>query len=106
LILGRIGLSLSLVGAAGVTVIYLVPEASGLWVTLAAASLLLGLAHASTAWIMGRHDLPALRSGAMDLEGLAPTRRGHLLGILGTLTAIAPVIAAAIEMVRWIADEL
>jgi hypothetical protein len=106
LILGRIGLVLSILGAAGVTTSYVLPESAWLWLVLATALLLLGLAHSATAWIMGRHDLPALRCGAMDQAGLAATRHGHRLGLLGTLIAIAPVIAALVMLVRSIADEL
>ncbi len=105
-VLGGIGLAMSVLGAAGVTTCVAIPEASGLWVTLSAALLLFGLPCAFTAWSMGRNDLRAIRSGAMDDAGLVRTSRGHLFGVMGTLVAIAPVVIAIVMIIRSIAAEL
>ena len=104
--LGRIGLALSVLGAVGVATCIAFPEASGLWVVLSAALLLFGLPCSFTAWIMGRNDLRAIRSGAMDDAGLVRTSRGHAFGVIGTLVAIAPVVMAIVMMIRSIAEEL
>jgi hypothetical protein len=39
------------------------------------------------AWMLGGHDLHAIRSGAMDPAGLKMTRQGHRLGVMSTLIA-------------------
>ena len=39
------------------------------------------------AWLWGRHDLRAMRAGAMDNSGRRPTRAGYVMGIVGSLAA-------------------
>ena len=104
--LGNIGLVLSVLGAVGVTTCVTFPETSGMWLTFFASALLFGLPCAFAAWIMGRSDLRAIRSGAMDDAGLVRTRRGHLFGVIGTLVAVAPVVIAIAMLIRSIAEEL
>jgi hypothetical protein len=76
-------------------------SAGALWAIPNAATTLAGafcpvliiaaLTLGGTAWMLGRHDLNAIRSGAMDPAGLKMTRQGHRLGVVGTLIAIGVV---------------
>ena len=36
------------------------------------------------AWLMGRNDLRAMKSGAMDSSGRRQTRAGYVMGLIGT----------------------
>jgi hypothetical protein len=54
---------------------------------LVIAALTLG----GTAWMFGRHDLSAIRAGAMDPAGMKITQQGHRLGIAGTLVSVGVV---------------
>jgi hypothetical protein len=76
-------------------------SAGALWAIPSAATTLAGafcpvliiaaLTAGGTAWMLGRHDLTAIRSGAMDPTGMKMTRRGHRLGVVGTLIAVGVV---------------
>jgi hypothetical protein len=44
-----------------------------------------------TAWMLGRHDLHAIRSGAMDPAGMKTTLRGHRLGVVGTVISVGVI---------------
>lgn len=44
-----------------------------------------------TGWMLGRHDLQAIRGGAMDPAGLKLTRRGHRLGVIGVSIAVGVI---------------
>ncbi len=63
--------------------------ASAFCPVLVIATLTLG----GTAWMLGRHDLRAIRSGAMDPTGMKMTRQGHRLGVVGTLISVGVIVA-------------
>ena len=103
--LGILGAIMSSLGAAGTIACALSPSGGGSLLTLSAGMLILGLPCAWSAWMMGRHDLRAIRAGAMDDAGHKKTRRGYALGMAGTLIAIAPVVAAIVMFLKVIAEE-
>jgi hypothetical protein len=47
------------------------------------------------AWIMGKNDLNAMRSGRMDRSGENMTQVGYVLGIIGTLLIIVQILFVA-----------
>ncbi len=47
------------------------------------------------AWILGRNDLRAIDSGAMDPAGRGSTLAGMILGIIGTVLAGLPLVLMA-----------
>jgi hypothetical protein len=106
LAIGSVGLVLCVLGAAGIAACVAAPDIAGSWLTLSATSLLFGFSCAPTAWIMGRSDLRAIRSGAMDDAGFLQTRRGHAFGVIGTLIAVAPFVWAIVMLIQSIAEEL
>lgn len=61
--------------------------AGAFWPVLTIAALTLG----GTAWMLGRHDLHAIRAGAMDPAGRKMTRQGHRLGVVGTLISVGVI---------------
>src|SRR5262249_14954782 len=46
------------------------------------------------AWIMGNHDLKAMRAGRMDPEGQSQTQTGKVLGIVATCFMIVGCLCA------------
>ena len=103
--LGITGAIMASLGATG-TVACFLSLGGGSLLPLSAGLLILGLPLAWSAWIMGRHDLRAIRAGAMDETGRRKTRLGHVLGMAGTLIAIAPVIVAILLLLKVIGEEL
>jgi hypothetical protein len=105
--LGSLGLVCSALGTAGMVACLAAPQsASRLLLGLTAILVLLGVPAAWTAWMMGRQDLQAMRAGAMDPAGLPTTRRGHRLGLMGTLLSAVPIVFLVVQIARTIADEL
>ena len=50
------------------------------------------LALSIPAWIMGRNDLAAMHSGAMEPSGRGATRAGWLLGLLGIMLCALSIV--------------
>lgn len=46
------------------------------------------------AWIMGNNDMKEIRAGRMDPEGEANTNLGRILGMVGTLLHLIPLVLA------------
>ncbi len=44
------------------------------------------------AWAMGSGDLKQINAGAMDPEGKGLTQAGMIMGIIGTVLAIVPML--------------
>lgn len=89
---GLLGLVLAMLGvasaAAGVA-------SSGNWtwgISFGIPIQLLGLAVSLPSWIFGASDLKAIRAGAMEAAGRSRTRIGFVLGIVGVLIGIVPVL--------------
>ena len=78
-----------------------VASAGALWAIPNSATNLLGafcpvliiatLTLGGTGWMLGRHDLQALRGGAMDPAGLKLTRRGHRLAVVSASIAVGVI---------------
>ncbi len=60
------------------------------------AALILG----GTAWMLGRHDMQAIRCGAMDPAGMKMTRQGHRLGWVSTLIAVGVIATFVASLAR------
>jgi hypothetical protein len=103
--LGLAGAIMSTLGGLGATGCALSVSGSEILVFLSAGLLLLGLPSAWSAWMLGRHDLLAMRSGAMDGSGLKKTRRGHFLGMAGTLIGAAPILALVLWILKTIGEQ-
>ena len=54
------------------------------------------------AWIMGRHDLRAMKVGAMDGNGRGQTRAGYVMGIIGSLVAGTLCLLIVGGFIAWI----
>jgi hypothetical protein len=106
LALGVSGAALSALGAVGTIAAAFSPSGAGMVLPLVAGMLILGLPISWSAWMLGRHDLRAIRGGAMDKTGHKKTRFGHALGIAGTLIAIVPVVVAVVRFLNLLAQEL
>lgn len=55
------------------------------------------------AWIMGKNDLAAMRSGRMDSSGKDMTNIGYILGIVGTIVFCLQLVFAIIYFVFIVA---
>ncbi len=105
--LGAIGLAISALGATGVLMIFLAPSVGAFyWIYLCAGLLPFGLALSFSAWLFGGRDLRAIEAGAMEASGRGKTRRGWIMGVVGVLIAVAPIVYAFARIVKAIADEL
>lgn len=104
--LGVIGLASSALGAAGILMLLLALSAGPFnWIYLCAGLLPLGLALSFSAWLFGSRDLRAIEAGAMEASGRGKTRRGWIMGVVGVLIAVAPLVYAFAQIVKSIADE-
>lgn len=64
---------------------------------------LLGIVPAAAAWLLALSDVKAMRSGAMDVRGLAQTRLAMWLGGAGVAVYVA-VLAAAVAGVLFLSS--
>lgn len=103
---GVSGAIMSTLGAAGTIACLFSPSSIGMLLTLTTGLLVLGLPCAWSAWMMGRHDLRAIRSGAMEDTGYRKTRRGYMMGLVGTLIALAPLVVAVLMFLKVVGEEL
>jgi polyferredoxin len=53
------------------------------------------------AWWMARGDLKKMELGKMDPSGESTTRAGHLLGIIGTVLMVAPMLLSLVVLVIY-----
>lgn len=70
------------------------------------ATSIFGLIASWSTWMAARHDLNAMRHGAMDSRGRTATRWGGLFAMIGTLAALGAMAFVAIQVAREIAAEL
>jgi hypothetical protein len=54
------------------------------------------------AWIMGNHDLEAIRLGKMDPEGESATNTGRICGMISTILGIVGLVVAVVFFCLWI----
>ena len=53
-----------------------------------------GLGFGIPAWMMGNHDLTAMKSGMMDAAGQGATNAGWIMGIIGVVISSLGILAA------------
>jgi hypothetical protein len=100
IVIATVGCGFSALAAASIGVGLLVPGiSSGGLLLFAAGPLLLGTAASCSAWLLARHELRAVRAGAMPPDDYRRTRRALICGVAGTLIALLPVVI----LIVWLA---
>jgi hypothetical protein len=60
---------------------------------------LLGIALSLPAWIMGHHDLAAIRAGALESSGRGRVQIGHRCGVAGTILGVVVLVLTVVAVV-------